>query len=89
MIARHACFSGRVQGVGFRYTARRIASNYSVTGYVKNLADGRVEILAEGDKEEVDAYLEELREEMSAYIRNAAIDLWPYSGRYGSFQIAY
>ena len=45
---RHCYFSGRVQGVGFRYTSRNIAINYDVTGFVRNLPDGRVELVAEG-----------------------------------------
>ena len=47
----HAFFSGTVQGVGFRYTAERLARRYPLTGYVRNLPDGRVELLAEGEEE--------------------------------------
>ena len=47
-----AFYEGRVQGVGFRYTARRIAAGFDVAGYVRNLADGRVELVASGDDEE-------------------------------------
>ena len=45
-------YSGRVQGIGFRYTAREVACGYEVTGFVRNLPDGRVEMAAEGDEEE-------------------------------------
>ena len=51
-------YSGRVQGIGFRYTAREVACGYEVTGFVRNLPDGRVEMAAEGDEEEVAAFLD-------------------------------
>jgi len=50
-------YGGRVQGVGFRATVRHIARGYDVTGLVHNLPDGRVELVAEGMKEELDAFL--------------------------------
>ncbi len=55
-------YEGLVQGVGFRWTARRIASGYDVTGSVRNLPDGRVELHAAGDPAEVAAFLREIRE---------------------------
>jgi acylphosphatase len=54
-------YSGRVQGVGFRYTARSVASGFEVTGTVRNLPDGRVELLAEGSRDELDAFREAIR----------------------------
>ncbi len=60
MIRRTVFFSGHVQGVGFRYTARHVAGGFDVTGYVKNLADGRVEAVVEGEPEEVAAYVNAL-----------------------------
>lgn len=62
-------YEGRVQGVGFRYTARRVASGFDVSGYVRNLPDGRVELLASGEPDEVDGYLAALREsELAGHI---------------------
>lgn len=55
-------YSGRVQGVGFRYTVRTVAAGFDVTGTVRNLADGRVELLAEGAKDELDAFRQAIRE---------------------------
>jgi acylphosphatase len=50
-------YSGKVQGVGFRATVRQVACGYEVTGTVRNLADGRVEMIAEGMKPELEAFL--------------------------------
>ncbi|MFM8719970.1 MAG: acylphosphatase [Chthoniobacterales bacterium] len=64
-------YEGRVQGVGFRYTARRVASGFDVSGYVRNLSDGRVELLASGEPDEVDGFLTALREsELAGHIEN-------------------
>lgn len=59
-IARKFLVSGGVQGVGFRFFAQRAAARHQVTGYVRNLADGRVEALAEGHPESVEAFRHEL-----------------------------
>ena len=56
-IRRRVHFSGRVQGVGFRYTCQSIARGFDVGGYVRNLPDGRVEPLAEGEPGELDNFL--------------------------------
>lgn len=61
MIARHALVSGRVQGVGFRFFARRAAESAGVTGWARNLPDGRVETLVEGEESAVEQYLEKIR----------------------------
>jgi acylphosphatase len=67
-------YEGRVQGVGFRYTARRVAAGFDVAGYVRNLPDGRVELVASGDADEVDGFLEALREsELAGHIDQAAV----------------
>jgi len=63
MTARQVFYSGRVQGVGFRYTAKQVASGYEVSGWVKNLPDGRVELLAAArEKSELEAFFTELQE---------------------------
>jgi acylphosphatase len=62
-------YSGRVHGVGFRVTARQIACGYEVTGSVRNLSDGRVELIAEGVKAELEAFLEGIAtSDLSGYI---------------------
>ncbi|QBG46908.1 acylphosphatase [Verrucomicrobia bacterium S94] len=57
----HAFFSGRVQGVGFRYTVCELASSFAVTGFVKNLWDGDVELVAEGAHQELVDFLNRIR----------------------------
>ena len=69
---RHVHFTGSVQGVGFRFTARGIAQRYAVTGYVANLSDGSVEVVVSGDRKEVLAYLDTLRKAMGDYIADEA-----------------
>jgi len=62
VIARRVTVAGRVQGVGFRFFAERAARELGVTGWVRNLPDGKVESLAEGEEDAVARYLERLRE---------------------------
>jgi acylphosphatase len=62
-------FAGRVQGVGFRYTVMQIAAEFDVAGYVRNLSDGRVQLEAEGRKEEIEAFVRAIEERMHGYIR--------------------
>jgi acylphosphatase len=62
-------YSGRVQGVGFRATVRHLACGYDVTGTVRNLPDGRVELVAEGAKSELKAFLDGIAQsELSGFI---------------------
>ena len=64
-------FSGRVQGVGFRYTTEHVARGFEVTGFVRNLPDGRVEILAEGEESVLGDFLRAVCESpMKPYIRD-------------------
>jgi acylphosphatase len=69
-VRKRVLYSGHVQGVGFRYTARHLAQGYPVAGHVRNLPDGRVEVVAEGEAGKVEAFLEALRRQMADYIRN-------------------
>jgi acylphosphatase len=62
-------FSGHVQGVGFRYTTLQVAREFEVAGYVANLADGRVELVAEGTAGEVGRFIAGVEERMHGYIR--------------------
>ena len=72
MIAKRTIFEGRVQGVGFRYTVKQLATGFDVIGDVKNLVDGTVELNLMGEEEEVEEFLREIVEEstLSHYIKN-------------------
>jgi acylphosphatase len=87
-VRRRVHFSGRVQGVGFRYTCHAVARGHLVEGYVRNLADGRVELVAEGEPTELDNFLAAIRLEMSPYIRSVAVEAEsPGSDRLVGFSI--
>ena len=58
-------FVGRVQGVGFRYATRHVASSFNVSGCVRNLRDGRVQMVAEGQRRELDAFVAAVCERMA------------------------
>jgi acylphosphatase len=66
-------FEGRVQGVGFRYQTVGVAKGFDVTGYVRNLVDGRVHLYAEGEESEVLAFQSEVESELKCYIRKTEI----------------
>jgi acylphosphatase len=74
---RRIYFSGRVQGVGFRFTCRNLARDFDVDGYVRNLPDGRVEVVAEGDPRVIDNFLRAIQTEMTSYIVDVAADSQP------------
>jgi acylphosphatase len=84
---RHLYYSGRVQGVGFRFTAQRIASGFPVTGWVRNLPDGRVEMMVEGSSDEGEAFLTRLAEQMSDNIRSVEQYNECETGEFSSFEI--
>ena len=86
---REIYYSGRVQGVGFRYTARSIAGTHRVTGFVRNLPDGRVHLVVEGDRDEIQAFIEELRADMGPYVHDAQVSVRPASGRFQGFEIRF
>ena len=74
-VRKHVYYAGLVQGVGFRYTARRLARDVGLRGFVKNLSDGRVEIVVEGEGSAVERYLGDVGAAMGEYIeRTEAID---------------
>jgi acylphosphatase len=64
-------FSGHVQGVGFRYLVLQVAREFEVAGFVSNLADGRVQLEAEGAVAEVTAFVDSVVERMHGYIRKS------------------
>lgn len=66
-------FEGHVQGVGFRYQTVGVAKGFDVTGYVRNMVDGRVHLYAEGEEAEVVAFQAEVESELKNYIKESVI----------------
>ena len=84
---RTVIYRGDVQGVGFRYTACRVAEGYGIAGYVRNLSDGSVEVVAEGDGVEIDRFLAELEGNFSGYIKSQTRQTKPHTGGYTAFGV--
>ncbi|MGF1578898.1 MAG: acylphosphatase [Gemmataceae bacterium] len=74
MVCKKVIFSGRVQGVGFRHTTQALSKNHAVEGYVRNVADGTVEMVAQGEAEEVVAFLEAIHSRMENNITDTYIE---------------
>lgn len=84
---REIAFSGRVQGVGFRYTAREIAARFDVQGFVQNLADGRVLLVVEGPGDQVQRFVDEVAAELARYIVAARSTTCQPTGEFTNFEI--
>jgi len=82
-------YAGTVQGVGFRYTAERMARRFPVSGFVRNLPDGRVEVVAEGGGGELAGFLAALDDAMSGYIRDRQVSESPGTGEFTGFTIRF
>jgi acylphosphatase len=90
MTGRHVFFEGRVQGVGFRWTVKNLARGYDVTGWVKNLPDGRVEMQASGEADEVDAFIEAIEEsELKSHIKKVDVTVIPSPAGLHGFEICH
>ncbi len=86
----HALFSGRVQGVGFRFTVCQLAGEYAVTGYVRNLPDGNVEMVAEGSEQELSDLVRAVQESRPGrYIVGTHLGWEPPTGQYDHFGVAF
>jgi acylphosphatase len=81
-------YSGRVQGVGFRYTVKSLTPGFEVTGTVGNLPDGRVELVAEGDRAELDAFRQAIRESGLGRMIQREEEFWSEAaGAFRGFEI--
>jgi acylphosphatase len=84
----HIFYSGHVQGVGFRYTVKSVATGFEVTGTVRNLADGRVELVAEGMKEELEAFRRAVQDsEVGRFIRQEGASWGEAGDEFRGFEI--
>jgi acylphosphatase len=85
---RQTCyFAGRVQGVGFRYTVQNLALSYNVQGFVRNLPDGRVQLVMEGPEGEMGQLLDDIRQKMNGFIKRVDIEESAGTGEFERFRI--
>ena len=87
--SRKVFYTGRVQGVGFRYSVKQIAAGYEVTGWVRNLPDGRVELAVHGDAEEVEEFIDAIaRSHLATHIKEMSpVEMDPPSRAPQGFEI--
>jgi acylphosphatase len=84
----HIYYSGRVQGVGFRYTTKNVATGYEVTGCVRNLKDGRVELIAEGQRQELEEFRGAIRDSgLGSFISDENVAWEDAQGEFRGFEI--
>ena len=88
-ISRRVLFSGTVQGVFFRATARDTARRFNVVGYVQNLPDGRVELMAEGEPSEIDSFVAAIEDAMTGCIDDTETSEFEALGEFKGFAIRY
>jgi acylphosphatase len=86
---REVFYSGRVQGVGFRQTTSTLARRFTVSGFVKNLPDGRVQLVVEGQPKEIESFLTAIRKEMDKNITKTEETTKPATGKFQGFGIRY
>lgn len=85
----HVVYSGRVQGVGFRYTVKTVVAGFEAAGMIRNLPDGRVELIAEGQRDELDAFRQAIRDAgLDHFIRNEDVSWGDATGEFRGFEIA-
>ena len=81
-------YSGHVQGVGFRYTAKSVATGFEITGTVRNLPDGRVELIAEGTRNELDEFRRAVRDAgLEHFIHDETVTWSETQGGFRGFEI--
>lgn len=86
----HVFYSGRVQGVGFRLTAEETAQQFGVVGWIKNLRDGRVELLGEAEEAVLQQFLAAIRNgPMKKFINDVEISWSQASDSFDEFEIRY
>ncbi len=88
-IRRTIHFSGFVQGVGFRFTTQAIAARFPVTGFVRNLPDGRVELVAEGTEDDLERFRQAVAHAMRSNIAETSSKDSVATGEFRSFNIGF
>jgi acylphosphatase len=84
---REVYYSGRVQGVGFRYTTQYLAAGFQVGGFVRNLPDGRVELVVEGPPHEIEGLLRQIDQNLGRHVRDVRMVRTAASGQFSRFEI--
>ena len=87
--AKRIIFVGRVQGVSFRFTAFDIANRYGLTGLVRNLPDGTVEMIAQGSPDDIADCIRDIKESFGVYIKKTKIEEIPSDAQYKDFKITF
>ena len=85
MLRQMCYFTGRVQGVGFRYTVQNLALQYNVRGFVRNTSDGRVELVMEGPEGEMNNLIDDVAQKMNGYIKRVDKSTAPATGEFKQF----
>jgi len=89
VVRNRVIFIGRVQGVGFRHAAKMQARSYRVYGHARNLKDGTVELVIEGDREEVAQFIASIQERMGGLIKETNTTIEVASGEFTEFNVLY
>ncbi len=89
MVAKHVIFTGQVQGVGFRFTAHRMAGRHQLTGFVRNLSDGSVEMLAQGSADDIEQCISDIRESFPGHVQEVAVNDVPIDPKRTDFRITF
>jgi acylphosphatase len=89
IISLKVIYRGRVQGVGFRYQTCRVADRFNISGSVKNLSDGSVELIAQGEKKTVDSFIKSVNQTLSNNIMSSVETSIPIQPNLKPFQIQY
>ena len=87
--AKHIIFSGHVQGIGFRFTALNIANRYGLVGFVRNLHDGTVEMVAQGNDEDIADCIRDINESFTGYVAETQIEDAAANPQYKTFKITF
>ncbi len=89
MTGKHIIFIGQVQGIGFRFTAFRIANGYKLSGFVRNSPNGTVEMLAQGSSDDIVNCIRDIEDAFSGYIRETKIEEVTFDPQYTDFKITF